>query len=120
MCNANAVYNDWYPYIGATHKAKFVIADSSHCDFMNADDETQINFCGLLCGEYSAERSAIAMRYATAWFNYYILLETDYYTYIYGDEADIDIQAGLITRTVNTAPRDVAATGQFGAGSFIV
>jgi dienelactone hydrolase len=115
LCNSNAEYEEWYLYIGATHKAKFVIANGTHCDFMNTDDESLTDACGWLCGEYSAERSAIAERYTTAWFNYYMALDTDYYTYLYGDEADEDIQAGLITRTVDTAPRDVAALGGFGA-----
>lgn len=115
LCNSSGEYNDWYPHIGATHKAKFVITDGSHCDFMSTDDEGQTNVCGLLCGEYSPERSEIAQHYMTAWFNYYLSLDTDYYTYLYGAEADADIQAGLITRTVDTAPRDVVAVGGFGA-----
>jgi fibronectin type 3 domain-containing protein/pimeloyl-ACP methyl ester carboxylesterase len=114
-CNNQAAYNDWYPYIGATHRAKFIISDGSHCDFLNTDDTGQTNVCGILCGAYSPERSAIAERYATAWFNYYLRLDTDYYAYLYGAEADADIQAGIISRTVDTAPRDVAATGGFRA-----
>ena len=115
LCNNQAEYNDMYLYIGATHKAKFVITNGTHCDFMNTDDEWQILGCSLLCGEFSEERLEIAVRYMTAWFNYYLRCETDYYTYLYGDEADEDIQAGLITRTVQTAPRDVVALGRFGA-----
>jgi len=115
LCNSQAEYDDWYPYIGAIHKARFVIVGGTHCDFMNTDDEGQTEACGWLCGEYNAERSAIAERYTTAWFNYYLRLDTDYYTYLYGDEADEDIQAGLITRSVQTAPRDVVATGQLDA-----
>ena len=115
LCNNSAEYNDWYPLIGATHKAKFVIANGTHCDFLSTDEEMQIMGCSLLCGEFSAERSAIAKRYTTAWFNYYVRLDTDYYTYLYGDEAEADIQAGLITREMHTAPRDVVAEGRAGA-----
>jgi dienelactone hydrolase len=114
-CNNQAAYNDIYPHIGATHKAKFIVANGTHCDFMNTDDTRQTDACGIFCGEYSPERSAIAERYTTAWFNYYLRLDTDYYTYLYGAQADADIQAGLITRTADTAPRDVAATGGFRA-----
>jgi pimeloyl-ACP methyl ester carboxylesterase/fibronectin type 3 domain-containing protein len=115
LCNNQAEYNDMYPYIGATHRAKFVISDSSHCDFMNTDDTGQTGLCGILCGAYSPERSAIAERYTTAWFNYYLRLDSDYYTYLYGAEADADIQAGVISRTVDTAPREVTAMGGFRA-----
>jgi pimeloyl-ACP methyl ester carboxylesterase/fibronectin type 3 domain-containing protein len=115
LCNNQAEYNDMYPYIGATHRAKFIISDGSHCDFLNTDDTRQTALCGILCGAYSPERSAIAERYTTAWFNYYLRLNTDYYTYLYGAEADADIQAGIISRTVDTAPRDVAAAGGFRA-----
>jgi hypothetical protein len=115
LCNNQAEYNDMYPYIGATHRAKFIISGGSHCDFLNTDDTGQTNLCGILCGAYSPERSAIAERYTTAWFNYYLRLDTDYYAYLYGAEADADIQAGIISRTVDTAPRDVAATGGFRA-----
>ena len=48
----------------------------------------------------------------TAWFNYYLHYDTDYYDYLYGSEADSDIAGGLIERQVDTAPRDVSATGQ--------
>jgi pimeloyl-ACP methyl ester carboxylesterase len=115
LCNNQAGYNDMYPYIGATHRAKFIITNGTHCDFMNTDDTSQTDACAMLCGEYSPERSAIAERYTTAWFNYYLHLDTDYYTRLYGAEADADIQAGLITRTVDTAPRNVAAIGGFQA-----
>ena len=115
LCNNSAEYNDWYLHIGATHKAKFVIANGTHCDFMNTDDEMQLIGCSFMCGEFSEERLEIAVRYMTAWFNYYLRLDTNYYTYLYGDEADEDIQAGRITRDVQTAPRDVAATGRAGA-----
>jgi pimeloyl-ACP methyl ester carboxylesterase len=115
LCNNQAGYNDMYPYIGATHRAKFIITNGTHCDFMNTDDTWQTYACGIVCGEFSPERSAIAERYTTAWFNYYLHLDTDYFTYLYGAEAEADIQAGLITRAVDTAPRDVAATGGFQA-----
>jgi hypothetical protein len=115
MCNNYAEYDTWYPLIGATHKAKFVITNGTHCDFMSTEDELQTFGCSLLCGDFSEEQSAIAQYYAMAWFNYYVRLDTDYYTYLYGDEAEADIQAGLITREVHTAPRDVVAEGQLGA-----
>jgi dienelactone hydrolase len=115
LCNVNAVYNDWYPHVGAAHKAKFVIANGSHCDFMDTDDRLQVWLCSRLCGQFSQERLELAERYTTAWFNYYLRHETDYYTYLYGDKADEDIQTEHIARDVQTAPRDVAVKGRPGA-----
>jgi len=111
-CNNNAVYEDWYPHVGAVHKAKFVIADGSHCDFMATDDQLSILGCSLICGPFSQDRLQLAKRYTTAWFNYYLQHDTDYYTYLYGDEAAGDVQAGRIARDLRTAPRNVTAIGR--------
>ena len=46
----------------------------------------------------------------TAWFNYYLHRNTDYYTYLYGTEADADISAGLIEHQMDTSPRGVVAS----------
>lgn len=117
FCNSDAMYNDVYRYIGATHRAKFVIVGGSHCDFMDADD-FGISVCYWLCGGQSEgreERLELIEHYTAAWFNYYVQHDTDYYTYLYGAEAQKDIQAGRISREVQTAPRDVSARGQKGA-----
>jgi predicted dienelactone hydrolase len=117
LCNSSAIYNDMFPYIGATHRVKIVIAGGSHCDFMDSD-ETEITLCYWICGgdsEGREQRLELAEGYSAAWFNYYVQLDTDYYAYLYGDVAEQDIQAGRITREVQTAPRDVVATGQAGA-----
>ena len=112
-CNWDAQYNEMIPYIGATHVAKFVIVGGGHCDFLDGDDPLRAQVCGLLCGvQFSQERSELAERYTTAWFNYYLRLDTDFYAQLYGDQADQDIQAGRITRYVRTAPRGVAARGR--------
>jgi dienelactone hydrolase len=116
FCNSSAQYNAMYPAIGATHKAKFVIANGGHCDFMDTDEPLQTTLCSLLCGgQFSQERLKLAERYSAAWFNYYLRLDTDYYTYLYGGKAEEDVQAGRITRDVQTAPRDVAARSRFRA-----
>jgi hypothetical protein len=62
LCNVNAVYNDWYPHVGAAHKAKFVIANGSHCDIMDTDDRLQVWLCSRLCGQFSQERLELAER----------------------------------------------------------
>jgi PKD repeat protein/predicted dienelactone hydrolase len=113
LCNAYAVYNNVYPVVGSTHKAKYVIAGGSHCDFIDTDEQLQILGCSLICGQFSEDRMELAERYTTAWFNYYLGYDTDYYTYLYGDEADADIGAGRISREVHNAPRDVTAVGGF-------
>ncbi len=113
LCNLNANYNDMYTFVGAGHKARFVIANGSHCDFMNTDNPLYRSGCYFLCGgQFSAERLRLIERYMTAWFNYYLQGEAEYYTYLYGDRANEDIQAGLLTRDLQTAPRGVVAMGQ--------
>lgn len=116
MCNAFAGYNALYPKIGSTHKAKFVIADGTHCDFLDPEDPMMATMCGLICGAPSAHRLQLIERYTAAWFNYYLHLDTDYYAYLYGDQADEDIRAGRIIRDVQTAPRDVEASTFFLGG----
>jgi dienelactone hydrolase len=115
LCNNSAAYNDWYPHVGAAHKAKFVIANGSHCDFIDTDEALQVQLCSIFCGGFSEERLALAERYTTAWFNYYLRYDTDYYTYLYGDEADDDVEAERISRDMQTAPRNVAGVGAPGA-----
>jgi dienelactone hydrolase len=110
-CNSEADYAEIYPLVGATHKAQFFIANASHCDFMDPGDP--MNLCSFVCdGDTDPARTQLAQKYITAWFNYYLYHDTHYYNYLYGSEADSDIADGLIERQVDTAPRDVSATGQ--------
>jgi len=107
-CNSEADYAEIYPFVGATHKASFLIVGASHCDFM---DPGQF-FCTLVCGGTTdSQRTRLIQKIMTAWFNYYLHLDTDYYTYLYGTQAGADIAAGKIERQVDTAPRGLAATG---------
>jgi hypothetical protein len=82
---------------------------------MDAETTLMSTVCGLLCGGFSESRLELVERYTAAWLNYYVRLDADYYTYLYGAKADADIQAGLIEREVDTAPRDVAARDRSGA-----
>lgn len=52
----------------------------------------------------------LSQEYMTAWFNYYLHRNTDYYTYLYGTEADADVSAGLIERQMASSPRGVVAS----------
>lgn len=116
MCNNSANYNEMYTFVGSNHKAKLVISSGSHCDFMDTDSFLHRFGCYLFCGgQFSLERLELSERYTTAWFNYYLHDQVEYYTYLYGQEADEDVQAGRITRDVQTAPRNLTATGQPGA-----
>ena len=65
----------------------------------------------------SIARNAVWLgeRYTTAWLNYYLRGQSQYFTYLYGEDAQADIQANRVTRAVQTAPQGVAATGQPGA-----
>jgi dienelactone hydrolase len=113
-CNSEADYAEIYPFVGATHKAEFFIVGASHCDFMDPGDP--LNLCSVFCdGDTDPARTQLVQKYMTAWFNYYVHYDTDYYDYVYGTEADSDIASGHIERQVDTAPRDVAATGQYKA-----
>jgi len=107
-CNSEADYDEIYPFVGATHKASFLIVGASHCDFMDPGQP----FCTLVCGgSTDSRRTRLIQKTMTAWFNYYLHLDTGYYTYLYGAEAGTDIAAGKIERQVDTAPRGLAATG---------
>jgi dienelactone hydrolase len=109
LCNNNAEYDSIYPDIGATHKARMVLANAGHCDFMDGEDSAA-QYCSLFCGKpFDEGRLALAERYTAAWFNYYLHLDTDYYAYLYGDAVDPDVDQGRITLDVQTAPRNLAA-----------
>jgi len=114
-CNLDANYNDMYPLVGSPHKAKFVIANGSHCDFMDTDNFLHRFSCYFLCGgEFSEDRVRLTERYTTAWFNYYLHGDTGYYTYLFGTGLNADVKAGLIIPIIETAPRDfqAATTGR--------
>jgi predicted dienelactone hydrolase len=109
-CNADSDYLDIYPLVGATHKASFHISEGSHCDFADPGNA----FCGLTCGSASSARTLLSQKYMTAWFNYYLHLQTGYYTYLYGAEKDADISAGSIVQQARTAPKGLLADGRIG------
>jgi hypothetical protein len=110
-CNWFAGYREMYGHLGGGHKAMFEIQEAGHCDFLDPGMRLASSLCGLICGGYSEQRLALIERYATAWHNYYVRLDTDSYDLLYGAQADSDVAAGLVERTVDTAPRDVRATG---------
>jgi len=115
-CNTNANYNTTYPVVGATHKAKYVVANASHCDFMDPDNSLELIGCALFCGiQASANRQTLIEGYTTAWFNYYLDSDPTYYSNIYGAQSNADLQADRISsRDVQTAPRGVAANAGTG------
>jgi hypothetical protein len=116
VCNNLAGYEEIYPYLGADHKALWVLANGSHCDFVGAPDPLQRSACYSLCGgAYDSSRIRIGERYTTAWFNYYLRGQTEYYSYLFGAPAQADVAAGRVTNQVDTGPRNVAAEGQQGA-----
>lgn len=112
-CNSSANYNSMYPVLGSNHKALWVIDGASHCDFVDFTSSLESFFCYLICGgQYSAERVQLARRYTTAWLNYYLREQPEYFSYLYGEDAEADIQANVVTRDAQTAPQDVVAVGQ--------
>lgn len=105
-CNSASDYAEIYPFVGATHKASFLIVGASHCDFMDPGQ----SFCTLICGgSTDPQRTRLIQKIMTAWFNYYLHLDTDYYTYLYGAEAGADIAGDRIERHVDTAPHGLGA-----------
>lgn len=112
-CNNSANYNSMYPVVGSDHKALWVIDGASHCDFVDFTSSLESLLCYLLCGgQHSAERVQLARRYTTAWLNYYLREQPEYFRYLYGEDAEADIQAHLVTRDAQTAPRNFTAVGQ--------
>lgn len=110
LCNSNANYAPMYECVGSAHRAKVVIAEASHCDFMVTDQALHILGCSILCGSYDEARATLIQRYATAWFNYYLREQADYYAYLYGPEADADVSEGRVAeRDARTNVRGASA-----------
>jgi pimeloyl-ACP methyl ester carboxylesterase len=115
-CSGATGCDDMYPSVGSEHKANWMITNGSHCDFMDTDDILARSACYFLYGQqYSQERVWLGERYTTAWLNYYLRGQSQYFTYLYGEDAQADIQANRVTRAAQTAPQGVAALGQPGA-----
>ncbi len=113
-CNSEGDYAEIYPYIGATHKASLLIVGASHCDFMDPGNA----FCYLICGgEADPEKTRLIQKYTTAWFNYYLHVDTDSFAYLYGVESQLDVAAGRIELQVDTAPKSFAGSGLVGAAA---
>ncbi len=111
-CNDNSDYSEIFGYVGATHKAAYLINSASHCAFAIPGNQ----FCTFTCsGTVDATKQLLVKRYMTAWFNYYLMYKTEDYTYVYGPQSDADVSAGLIVKQVNTAPRNFTAKPAKGA-----
>ncbi|MEZ4768815.1 MAG: hypothetical protein R2844_10380 [Caldilineales bacterium] len=114
-CNASASYNQFYPLVQASHKAQYIVADATHCDF---EDPTNI-LCTAVCGSASEARRQIWRRYTVSWLNYYLKGDTDYYYYIIGQGLVDDLASGRLTNTtaLNTRPRDASASAAPNGGA---
>jgi predicted dienelactone hydrolase len=113
-CNSEGDYAEIYPYIGATHKASLLVVGASHCDFMDPGNP----LCYLICGgEADPEKTRLIQKYTTAWFNYYLHLDTDSFAYLYGAESQLDVAAGRIEPQVDTAPKSFVGSGLVGAAA---
>jgi dienelactone hydrolase len=105
-CNDEADYAEIYTYVGATHKASYLISGASHCVFSIPGNQ----LCAFTCGgAVDAQKQLLVKRYLTGWFNYYLYYKVEDYTYLYGEQSDADVSAGLIVRQVSTAPRNFTA-----------
>ena len=105
-CNDNSDYTEIYGYVGATHKAAYLLNGVSHCVFAIPGNQ----FCTFTCsGTVDAAKQLLVKRYMTGWFNYYLLYKIEDYTYLYGVQSAADVSAGLIMKQESTAPRNVSA-----------
>lgn len=105
-CNAQADYTEIYPLIGAEHKAYYHLVDASHCVFADPGS----SFCGFTCGgTVDAAMTHLSQKYMTAWLNYYLQQKTEFYAYLYGEQLQIDMNAGTIEHGANTPPRGLTA-----------
>jgi predicted dienelactone hydrolase len=107
-CNSDSDYAEIYPYVGATHRALFFIAGASHCDFMDPGYALCATFCGRTT---DPARLALAQKYTTAWFNYYLYHDTQNHTYLFGAAAQADIAAGRTQAQWSTGPKGLAGQG---------
>ncbi len=111
-CNDNSDYAEIYGYVGATHKAAYLLNGVSHCVFAIPGNQ----FCTFTCsGTVDATKQLLVKRYMTAWLNYYLLYKTEDYTYLYGTQSEADVSAGLIVKQESTAPRDFTANPATGS-----
>jgi dienelactone hydrolase len=107
-CNSEGDHARIYPFVGAAHKTSFLVVEASHCDFMDPGQP----LCTLVCtGDTDPQRTRLIQKTTTAWFNYYLHLNTDAYTYLYGAHAQTDIDSGRIERQVDTAPKGLTTVG---------
>jgi dienelactone hydrolase len=110
-CNYYGSYERFYPHLAPPHKAKLVVPDANHCDFMLTGNAAVRDACYRLCrGEYQRSRTVVAARYTVAWLNYYLLGELSSYELLYGESARDDQEAGRVLAQVDTAPLGVTAT----------
>jgi pimeloyl-ACP methyl ester carboxylesterase len=111
-CNDNSDYAEIYGYVGATHKAAYLLNGVSHCVFAIPGNQ----LCTFTCsGAVDAAKQLLVKRYMTAWLNYYLLYKTEDYTYLYGTQSEADVSAGLIVKQESTAPRNFMANPAPGA-----
>ncbi len=90
---SNYYYSDHAP--DAIAKELLVIKGVAHNDF--------VTIGGIPSGTQKAH--AVSSRYFTAWFQYHLKgLTTDYSTYIYGDEAEEDVNSGVLNKLDFTTP----------------
>jgi dienelactone hydrolase len=105
-CNAAADYAEIYPLVGSPHKGAYLINGASHCVF--ADPGT--SFCSLFCGgDTEPEMTTASKKYMSAWFNYYVNQKAEYFAYVFGAQAQADVDTGLIKLTADTTTTNLVA-----------
>jgi dienelactone hydrolase len=109
-CNAEADYAEIYPLVGSDHKASYFVTGASHCVFADPGS----SFCSFVCnGGTAPEMTSLSKKYMSAWFNYYVQLKPDFYTYLFGARAQADVDAGSIEMSKNTYPTSLTAGASF-------
>jgi dienelactone hydrolase len=89
-------YTDLIP--NATVKEYLSIAGGNHIGFIDEFFARIAENIGLdnPCGIAFKEQRRISRKYFTSWFQYHLKNLTDYYTYIFGEEAQNDIDTGVL------------------------
>jgi dienelactone hydrolase len=91
------IYTDFIP--NSTVKEYLAITGGNHIGFI---DEFFAKFAERLgfdnpSGIKFEEQRNISSKYFTAWFQYHLKHLSEYYTYIFGAEAQDDLDAGILT-----------------------
>jgi len=98
ICPPSAV-RVYYDALTISPKEMVVINGAEHIQFSDASVGSGANIT-------LEEQHRISQKYFIAWFNYYLYDDFSYYTYIFGDEAQKDLDLGILSELRYVEKRD--------------